>query len=67
MVETLAEQAGLVLMEKRADEIEYKITGDEMANGFLKSLLAQNIYPLKYEIKEPSLHEIFIEKVGGQE
>ena len=66
-VETLAEQAGLVLMEKRADEIEYKITGDEMANGFLKSLLAQNIYPLKYEIKEPSLHEIFIEKVGGQE
>ena len=32
----LAENAGLQLMEKRADESEYKITGDEMANGFLK-------------------------------
>lgn len=66
-VETLAERAGLVLMEKRADESEYKITGDEMAKRFLKCLLEENIYPLKYEIKEPSLHEIFIEKVGGQE
>ena len=63
----LAENAGLQLMEKRADESEYKITGDEMANGFLKSLLAEEIYPLKFEIKEPSLHEIFIEKVGTQE
>lgn len=65
--EALAEQEGLVLMEKRADEIEYKITGDEMANRFLQHLLAKGIYPLKYEIKEPSLHEIFIEKVGEQE
>lgn len=65
--ENLAEKAGLVLVEKRADESEYKITGDEMANRFIKTLLEQNIYPLKYEIKEPSLNEIFIEKVGGQE
>ncbi len=65
--ENLADKAGLVLVEKRADESEYKITGDEMANRFIKTLLEQNIYPLKYEIKEPSLNEIFIEKVGGQE
>ena len=38
-----------------------------MANSFLSSLLTAGIYPLKYEIKEPSLHEIFIEKVGEQE
>lgn len=63
----IAEAAGLRLMEKRADETEYKITGDAMANGFLKSLLSEQIYPLKFEIKEPSLHEIFIEKVGTQE
>ena len=63
----LAEEAGLHLLEKRADESEYKIAGDKMANGFLKSLLAEQIYPLKFEIKEPSLHEIFIEKVGVQE
>ena len=62
-----AQEAGLSLMEKRADESEYKITGDDMANSFLSSLLTAGIYPLKYEIKEPSLHEIFIEKVGEQE
>lgn len=61
-----AQKAGMVLMEKRADESEYKITGDSMANRFLESLLKAQIYPLKYEIKEPSLHEIFIEKVGEQ-
>lgn len=63
----IAAKSGLILLEKRADESEYKITGDAMANSFLQSLLAEQIYPLKYEIKEPSLHEIFIEKVGGQE
>lgn len=65
-VEKLAESSGLSLLEKRADESEYKITGDKMANGFLKSLLDEHIFPLKFEIKEPSLHEIFIEKVGAQ-
>lgn len=65
-VEKLAESLGLSLLEKRADESEYKITGDKMANGFLKSLLDEQIFPLKFEIKEPSLHEIFIEKVGTQ-
>lgn len=65
-VEKLAESLGLSLLEKRADESEYKIIGDKMANGFLKSLLDEQIFPLKFEIKEPSLHEIFIEKVGTQ-
>lgn len=66
-VEELAAKSGLVLLEKRADENEYKITGDDMANTFLRELLTEQVYPLKFEIKEPSLHEIFIEKVGGEE
>lgn len=66
-MEELAAKSGLVLLEKRADENEYKITGDDMANAFLRELLAEQVYPLKFEIKEPSLHEIFIEKVGGEE
>lgn len=65
-VNAYAENAGMKLIEKRADEAEYKITGDDMANQFLKSILEKGIYPLKFEIKEPSLHEIFIERVGEQ-
>lgn len=60
----IAAQCGLVLIEQRADETEYKIQGDDMAKIFLDTLIKENIYPLKFEIKEPSLQEIFIEKVG---
>jgi len=59
-----ADQAGLALLNERADETEYRITGDEMAQNFLKSLTDAGIFPVKYEIREPSLHEIFVEKAG---
>lgn len=64
-ISALAAEAGLVLSDMRAGEYEYKITGDEMAQSFLSGLLREGIYPVKYEIKEPSLNEIFIEKAGG--
>ena len=61
-----AERAGLVLIDKQAAQSEYRISGDEMAEGFLKSLVADGIFPVKYEIREPSLHQIFIEKAGEE-
>ncbi len=60
-----AQACGLTLLEDRADEKEYKITGDAMAQDFLRRLVQSGVYPTRYEIKEPSLHEIFIEKVGA--
>ncbi|PKM62737.1 MAG: ABC transporter ATP-binding protein [Firmicutes bacterium HGW-Firmicutes-21] len=61
-----AEQTGLALIAKRADELEFKINGTVMANSFLKKLVDSDIFPAKFIIKEPSLNEIFIEKVGEQ-
>lgn len=63
----LAEQHGLQLIEKTAGGYEFKITGDEMANGFLRDMVARDIFPERFEIREPSLHEIFVEKVGEAE
>ena len=63
-VDELAHEEGLELFEKRAVETEYKITGDEMAHRFLKRLVDQGIYPIKFEIREPSLQEIFVKKAG---
>lgn len=63
-VTALAAEAGMKLIEERADESEYKISGDDMAQSFLQKLLEAGIYPLKYEVKEPSLNEIFIERTG---
>lgn len=61
-----AEKAGLTLLNRQANETEYKISSDAMAHAFLKSLLDDGIYPVKYEIKEPSLHQIFVEKAGEE-
>lgn len=60
----LAKREGLVLLEKRAMEVEYKIRNEEMAYRFLKHMIEEGIYPLKFQITEPSLQEIFIEKAG---
>ncbi len=60
----VAAACGLILLESRAGEREYKITGDEMAQSFLKALVDAGNYPEKFVIREPSLHEIFIEKAG---
>lgn len=60
----IAREHGLSLLASRADEAEYKITGDAMAQAFLKALVEKGMYPVKYEIREPSLHQIFVEKAG---
>lgn len=65
--EALLEAENLKLIEKRAFEYEYRIDGEKDAFRVLQTMLQQNIYPLKYEIKEPSLQEIFIKSVEGAE
>lgn len=63
----LAEQHGLQLIEKPPAAMNSKSPGDEMANGFLRDMVARDIFPERFEIREPSLHEIFVEKVGEAE
>ena len=41
-----------------------RVTGDEQANRLLKALVAAEIPLVAFELREPSLHEIFVEKVG---
>lgn len=62
-----AQKHGLKLIEKRTGGLEFKIDGDKMAHDFLSELIAGGIFPVKYEIREPSLHEIFIEKAGTEQ
>ena len=61
----IAETHGLRLLEKTAEGWEFGIEGDVPAQAFLKELVDKGIYPDRFEIREPSLHEIFVEKVGG--
>lgn len=52
------------LVNKTVDTYEFINTSDNLAHTFLKKLLDNNINIIQFEIKEPSLQEIFIEKVG---
>ena len=52
-------------IEKNLDNnYEIKIENEEQAQNLLKKLIEQGINVEKFELKKPSLNDIFIEKVG---
>ncbi len=61
----IAKRCGLTVTAERADETEYSIHGDDMAYAFLQAVMEAGIRPIKFEIAEPSLNEIFLEKTAG--
>lgn len=55
---------GLTIVNKTPSEYHLKVIGEEQAMEFLHKLIIDRIPIIKFELREPSLHEIFIEKVG---
>lgn len=55
---------GLEIVNKTPSEYHLKVQGEEQAMAFLTKLIGDKIPIVKFELREPSLHEIFIEKVG---
>ena len=58
------EEFGLNLVNKTPKEYQIKIEGEELATRLLSRLIEEGITIIKFELREPSLHEIFVEKVG---
>lgn len=56
---------GLTIVNKSPSEYHIKVQGEEQAMAFLTKLMGDKIPIVKFELREPSLHEIFIEKVGN--
>ncbi len=63
-IDDYIEKAGLIVNFSKNNEYVIDITGEEKANELLKTLTLNNIKIMKYELKRPSLQDIFIEKVG---
>lgn len=63
-IDTYIESMGLTVVNKTPDGYQIKITDEKQAKTFLEKLVADNITIIRYELREPSLHEIFVEKVG---
>lgn len=54
---------GLRIANKTPSEYHIKVTGEAQAMEFLAKLISDKVPIVKFELREPSLHEIFIEKV----
>ena len=65
-IDALIKDQDMNLISKTATGYEFKIKSDEQAYKLLKKIMAKKIRLDKFEIREPSLHEIFIQKVGEQ-
>jgi ABC-2 type transport system ATP-binding protein len=60
----LAAGEGVTSLNQNATGYEFKISNEEQAYKLLEKILSKRLSLDKFEIREPSLHEIFIEKVG---
>ena len=58
------ESFGMTIVNETPDGYQIKVSGEQQASQFLKKLVDENVNIIRYELREPSLHEIFVEKVG---
>lgn len=60
----LVKEMNLNVIEHKGEEYIIKIKDDAEAQRILKEITNKEIHLVKFEMKKPSLNEIFIEKVG---
>ncbi len=63
-VTSLIEKAGITIVTQKECEYQLKVTGEEQANALLQMLIENHVTVITFDLREPSLHEIFVEKVG---
>ena len=56
--------AGIEPFSEKPMEYELRVTGEGQANDLLRRLAEAGITVVTFDLQEPSLHEIFVEKVG---
>ncbi len=61
----LAEQCGLTVVEDTPNGTDFKVKNEAQAQELLKKMIENNINVVTFHLREPSLHELFVEKCGG--
>lgn len=56
--------ASISVLSRKENEYRLKVQNEQQANAFLASLIQKNVTIITFDLSEPSLHEIFVEKVG---
>lgn len=64
-IEDIIKEQGLNVTDHTPNGYEIKVTGQEQADRLLTEMMSRHITIIRFELREPSLHEIFVEHVGG--
>jgi len=54
------------LIARKENEYRLKVSGEQEANRLLSILIGAGVTIITFDLSEPSLHEIFVEKVGEE-
>ena len=63
-IENIVKQEGLEIIENKGNHYLIKMKDEKQGEELFKKLAFENIQITKFEMKKPTLNEIFIEKVG---
>ncbi len=63
-ISDLIRKTGVSIVTEKEHEYQLKVTGEKQANELLRALIINQIPIITFDLREPSLHEIFVEKVG---
>lgn len=64
-VKELINASGALILSEKENEYDIKVSGEAQSSALLSSLIANNVPLVTFDLREPSLHEIFVEKVGN--
>jgi ABC-2 type transport system ATP-binding protein len=60
-------EAQLAILNESPSGYHLKVESEQQAMTFLNRLMEKQVPIVKFELREPSLHELFVEKVGGND
>lgn len=63
-VDGVIAEHGVRMISGKENEYQLKVTGEEQANRLLADLIGRGVPVIAFDLREPSLHEIFVEKAG---
>jgi len=56
--------AGIEPFSEKPCEYQLRVSGEQQANALLSRLIADGVTVITFNLREPTLHELFVEKVG---
>ena len=60
------QKAGITQLSEKEYEYQLKVSGEDQANALLADLMKNSVRVITFDLREPSLHEIFVSTVGGE-